>query len=174
VLRLRKRIAVLALALAGASVVAPPAEAGQTQGKVMAYFADWDVYARNYHVKDIETSGSAAKLTHLNYAFGNVADGQCAVGDPWADHDMPYDAAGSVSGQADSAEPGALYGSFNQLLQLKKLHPKLKVLWSFGGWTWSAGFTEAAKNPAAFAESCYGLVNDPRWAGVFDGIDIDW
>ncbi|MGW5747216.1 glycoside hydrolase family 18 protein, partial [Amycolatopsis sp. NPDC003861] len=32
----------------------------------------------------------------------------------------------------------------------------------------------AAKNPAAFAESCYNLVNDPRWAGVFDGIDIDW
>jgi chitinase len=174
VLRMRKRVAVIALALAGASVVAPPAEAGQAQGKVMAYFADWDVYGRNYHVKDIETSGSAAKLTHLNYAFGNVTGGGCAVGDPWADHDMPYDAAASVDGQADSAEPGALHGSFNQLLELKKLHPKLKVLWSFGGWTWSAGFTEAAKNPAAFAESCYNLVNDPRWAGVFDGIDVDW
>src|SRR6185369_14727518 len=171
---MRKRIAVVALALAGASVVAPPADAGQSQGKVMAYFADWDVYARGYHVKDIETSGSAAKLTHINYAFGNVTGGGCAVGDPWADHDMPYDAATSVSGQADSTEPGALHGSFNQLRELKKLHPGLKVLWSFGGWTWSAGFTEAAKNPAAFADSCYNLVNDPRWAGVFDGIDIDW
>ncbi|MEA5357930.1 glycoside hydrolase family 18 protein [Amycolatopsis sp., V23-08] len=175
-LRMRKRFAVAALALAAAAVVAPPAEAGQSHGgpsqdKVMAYFADWDVYARNYHVKDIETSGSAAKLTHINYAFGNVTGGGCAVGDPWADHDMPYDAAGSVNGQADS---GTLHGSFNQLLELKKLHPKLKVLWSFGGWTWSSGFTEAAKNPAAFAESCYNLVNDPRWAGVFDGIDIDW
>ncbi|MCR6485699.1 glycoside hydrolase family 18 protein [Amycolatopsis sp. OK19-0408] len=176
-LRMRKSIAAVALALVGAAVVAPPAaEAGQSRGghsqdKVMAYFADWDVYARNYHVKDIETSGSAAKLTHINYAFGNVTGGGCAVGDPWADHDMPYDATMSVNGQADS---GPLHGSFNQILQLKKLHPKLKVLWSFGGWTWSAGFGEAAKNPAAFAESCYNLVNDPRWAGVFDGIDIDW
>src|SRR5436305_4266885 len=99
---MRKRIVVAALALAGAAVVAPPADATPAQGKVMAYFADWDVYARGYHVKDIETSGSAAKLTHLNYAFGNVTGGGCAVGDPWADHDMPYDAATSVGGQADS------------------------------------------------------------------------
>src|SRR5690606_34499417 len=50
----------------------------------------------------------------------------------------------------------------------------LKVIWSFGGWTWSGGFGQAAQNPTAFANSCYNLVNDPRWAGVFDGIDIDW
>src|SRR5438105_3004049 len=25
-----------------------------------------------------------------------------------------------------------------------------------------------------FADSCYNLVKDPRWADVFDGIDIDW
>ncbi len=67
-----------------------------------------------------------------------------------------------------------LAGSFNQLKKLKAKHPGLKVLWSFGGWTWSGGFAQAAKNPAAFANSCYNLVNDPRWAGVFDGIDIDW
>ena len=171
--RLRKRVflAVTALALSLSSLAAPAADAGQSQSKVMAYFADWDVYARNYHVKDIETSGSAAKLTHINYAFGNVSGGKCLAGDPWADYQQPYEAAGSVNGQADT---GPLYGSFNQLLQLKKLHPKLKVLWSFGGWTWSSGFTEAAKDPAAFADSCYALVNDPQWAGLFDGIDIDW
>src|SRR5947208_15871112 len=54
------------------------------------------------------------------------------------------------------------------------MHPGLKVLWSFGGWTWSSGFAQAAQNPAAFADSCYKLVHDPRWNGVFDGIDIDW
>jgi chitinase len=182
VLRLRKRLPVViaAMALSVASFAAQPAVAApsqpqaKAQSKVMAYFADWDVYARNYHVKDIETSGSADKLTHINFAFGNVAGGQCTAGDPWADSDQPYDAAGSVSGVADSTDPGALHGSFNQLLELKKLHPGLKVIWSFGGWTWSAGFTEAAKNPAAFADSCYNLVNNPRWAGLFDGIDIDW
>jgi chitinase len=67
-----------------------------------------------------------------------------------------------------------LRGSFNQLKKLKAMHPGLKVVWSFGGWTWSGGFPQAAANPAAFANSCYNLVHDPRWNGVFDGIDIDW
>ncbi|RZM97293.1 glycoside hydrolase family 18 protein, partial [Streptomyces alfalfae] len=67
-----------------------------------------------------------------------------------------------------------LRGNFNQLRKLKKKHPDLKVLWSFGGWTWSGGFTEAAKNPEAFAKSCYDLVENSKWADVFDGIDIDW
>ncbi|AEM82844.1 glycoside hydrolase family 18 protein [Streptomyces violaceusniger] len=143
-------------------------------GKVVGYFTEWGIYQRNYHVKNVETSGSAAKLTHINYAFGNVTGGKCAIGDAYADYDKAYDAASSVDGQADTWDAGALRGNFNQLRKLKKLHPGLKVLWSFGGWTWSSGFTEAAKNPAAFAQSCYDLVEDPRWADVFDGIDIDW
>lgn len=142
--------------------------------RVVGYFTDWGVYGRNYHVKNIETSGSAAKLTHINYAFGNVTGGKCAVGDSYADYDRAYDAAGSVDGQADTWDNGALRGNFNQLRKLKKLHPDLKVIWSFGGWTWSGGFGDAAKDPAAFADSCYNLVKDPRWADVFDGIDIDW
>lgn len=149
----------------------PDASAGH---RVVGYFTDWGVYDRDYHVKNIETSGSAAKLTHINYAFGNVTGGKCAIGDAYADYDRFYDAAGSVDGKADTWDDGALRGNFNQLRKLKKLHPDLKVVWSFGGWTWSGGFGEAAKNPAAFAESCYGLVKDPRWADVFDGIDIDW
>ncbi|MET7901915.1 glycoside hydrolase family 18 protein [Streptomyces sp. NPDC005355] len=142
--------------------------------KVVGYFTEWGIYQRNYHVKNIETSGSAAKLTHINYAFGNVTGGNCAIGDAYADYDKAYDAASSVDGTADTWDAGALRGNFNQLRKLKKLHPNLKVLWSFGGWTWSSGFAEAAKNPTAFAQSCYDLVEDPRWADVFDGIDIDW
>lgn len=142
--------------------------------KVVGYFAEWGVYARNYHVKNIETSGSAAVLTHIVYAFGNVTNGQCVIGDSYADYDKAYDAAGSVDGVADTWDAGVLRGSFNQLRKLKKMHPGLKVLWSFGGWTWSGGFPQAAANPSAFADSCYALVKDPRWADVFDGIDIDW
>ncbi|WP_406466717.1 glycoside hydrolase family 18 protein [Streptomyces sp. NBC_01594] len=141
--------------------------------KVVGYFSDWGVYRRNYHVKNIETSGSADKLTHINYAFGNVTGGKCAVGDSYADYEKAYTADQSVDGVADTWDQ-PLRGSFNQLRKLKKLHPNLKVIWSFGGWTWSGGFGEAAKNPAAFAQSCYDLVEDPRWADVFDGIDIDW
>lgn len=65
-------------------------------------------------------------------------------------------------------------GSFNQLRKLKQMYPHIKVIWSFGGWSWSGGFGQAAGNASSFANSCYNLVNDPRWAGVFDGIDIDW
>ncbi|GGT80851.1 glycosyl hydrolase family 18 protein [Actinomadura citrea] len=142
-------------------------------GKVVGYFTNWGVYQRNYHVKNVETSGSAAKLTHINYAFGNVTGGRCAIGDSYADYDKAYTADQSVDGVADNWDQ-PLRGNFNQLRKLKKLHPGLKVLWSFGGWTWSGGFGQAAQNPAAFAESCYNLVEDPRWADVFDGIDIDW
>ncbi|WP_327259442.1 MULTISPECIES: glycoside hydrolase family 18 protein [unclassified Streptomyces] len=157
-------------AAAPATDAAAPTAAGD---KVVGYFTNWGVYQRNYHVENIETSGSADKLTHINYAFGNVTGGKCAIGDSYADYDKAYTADQSVDGVADTWDQD-LRGNFNQLRKLKKLHPDLKVIWSFGGWTWSGGFGEAAKNPAAFAESCYNLVEDPRWADVFDGIDIDW
>lgn len=141
--------------------------------KVVGYFAEWGVYGRNYHVKNIATSGSAAQLTHILYAFGNVQNGQCTIGDAYAAYEKAYDAAGSVDGVADTWDQ-ALRGNFNQLRKLKAMNPNLKVIWSFGGWTWSDGFPQAAQNPTAFANSCYSLVEDPRWADVFDGIDIDW
>lgn len=141
--------------------------------KVVGYFAEWGVYGRNYHVKNIETSGSASKLTHILYAFGNPAGGRCAIGDSYAAYDKAYTADQSVDGVADTWDQ-PLRGNFNQLRKLKAMHPGLKVIWSFGGWTWSGGFTQAAQNPQAFADSCYSLVEDPRWAEVFDGIDIDW
>ncbi|WP_442817278.1 glycosyl hydrolase family 18 protein [Streptomyces sp. NBC_01216] len=139
----------------------------------MGYFTNWGVYGRNYHVKNIVTSGSAAKLTHINYAFGNVTGGKCTIGDAYADYDKAYTAAQSVDGVADTWDQ-PLRGNFNQLRKLKQAYPNIKILWSFGGWTWSGGFGQAMQNPAAFAQSCYDLVEDPRWADVFDGIDLDW
>jgi chitinase len=147
---------------------------GTGGNKVVGYLTEWGVYARNYHVKNIDTSGSAAKLNVINYAFGNTTNGQCTIGDSYADYDKFYDAASSVDGVADTWDAGALRGNFNQLRKLKKKYPNIKVVWSFGGWTWSGGFGQAAANPTAFANSCYNLVKDPRWADVFDGIDIDW
>ena len=160
--------------LAGAGTAAATPSAQEAAGsKVVGYFTEWGVYDRNYHVKNVETSGSAAKLTHINYAFGNVTGGKCAMGDAYAATDKAYTADQSVDGVADTWDQ-PLRGNFNQLRKLKKKHPNLKVLWSFGGWTWSSGFGEAAKNPAAFAQSCYDLVENSKWADVFDGIDIDW
>ncbi|MFE7750664.1 glycosyl hydrolase family 18 protein [Streptomyces sp. NPDC057428] len=103
----------------------------------------------------------------------NVQGGKCTIGDSYADHEKAYTADQPVDGVADTWDQ-ELRGNFNQLRKLKKLHPGLKVIWSFGGWSWSGGFSEAAQDPATFAESCHSLVEDPRWADVFDGIDIDW
>ena len=140
----------------------------------IGYFTNWGVYERDYHVKDIVDSGSAEHLTHIMYAFGNVQGGECTIGDSNADYERHYSAEDSVDGEEDSWDPGALRGNFNQLLKLKEAYPHIQVVWSFGGWTWSGGFDEAAENPEHFAQSCYDLVNDSRWADVFDGIDIDW
>ncbi|MFR9797013.1 glycosyl hydrolase family 18 protein [Streptomyces sp. MS06] len=155
----------------GGGTTPPPPPTGD---KVrLGYFTEWGIYGRNYNVKNLVTSGSAAKITHINYAFGNVTNGKCAIGDSYADYDKAFTADNSVSGVADTWDQ-PLRGNFNQLRELKAMYPNLKVLWSFGGWTWSGGFGQAAQNPAAFAQSCYDLVEDPRWADVFDGIDIDW
>ncbi|MFD6886224.1 glycosyl hydrolase family 18 protein [Streptomyces sp. NPDC059957] len=151
-------------------VVDPPPPGGPVK---LGYFTNWGVYGRNYHVKNLVTSGSAAKITHINYAFGNVQGGKCTIGDSYADYEKAYTADQSVDGVADTWDQ-PLRGNFNQLRELKKKYPNIKVLWSFGGWTWSGGFGQAAANPAAFAQSCYDLVEDPRWADVFDGIDLDW
>ncbi|MCO4694750.1 glycoside hydrolase family 18 protein [Streptomyces sp. RO-S4] len=163
------------LAGAGTSTAtaATSAQEAAAGSKVVGYFTEWGTYDRKYYVKNIETSGSADRLTHINYAFGNVTGGKCAIGDSYAATERAYTAEESVDGVADTWDQ-PLRGTFNQLRELKAEHPDLKVIWSFGGWTWSGGFGEAAKDPAAFARSCLDLVEDPRWADVFDGIDIDW
>jgi chitinase len=177
------------------SVTTSQAPTGGSNRKV-GYFAQWGIYARNFKVKNIDASGQAAKLTHINYAFGNVNDqGRCfeanqaGVGDAWADYQTRFAAGDTVSGVADTYNQ-PLAGNFNQLKQLKAKYPNLKVNISLGGWTWSKFFSTAAlpANRAAFVSSCIDLFikgNLPMiggevqggpgaGAGVFDGIDLDW
>lgn len=168
--------------------------------QVGSYFTQWSVYQRNYHVKNIDASGAAAKLTFINYAFGNVYDdGRCNIitraesgngdgGDAYADYQKSYDAATSVDGVADRWDQ-PLKGNFNQLKKLKARHPQIKLFISLGGWTWSKNFSRYSATAAArqtMASSCIDLYlkgNLPvgegaggpgAAAGVFDGIDIDW
>lgn len=176
-------------------VVVPPGNR-----KIIGYFTQWGIYGRGYRVKNIDTSGSAARLTHINYAFGNVRNNRCEVGvtmpadpntgaggDAFADYTKSFQAGESVSGIADTWDQ-PLRGNWNQLKQLKARHPHLKVLISLGGWTWSRGFPSAARpeNRQAFVASCIdayirgnlpvtdGAGGPGAAAGVFDGIDIDW
>jgi chitinase len=200
-----RRIGV-ALALIGvvaATSTVPLAAANRGRGhhrskaEVVGYFIEWGIYGRQYFVKNVETSGSAAKLSVINYAFGNVAPASaddpgvvCKLADEWADYQRPWTAEESVDGQ-EVTWPRPILGNFQQLQALKALHPKLKVSISLGGWTFSKYFSDAALTKASrerFVSSCIDLfikgnIPDPGWggmggpgaaAGVFDGIDLDW
>jgi len=187
--------AVASLVLAAALLLATslPAAAegpsgGQREGdrqlQRVAYFVQWGIYARQYFVKNVATSGQAARLTTINYAFGGVAaDGTCSSLDPWADFQRPVSAQESVDGVADVAGQ-TLFGNFNQLRKLKQQFPHLRVVMSLGGFTGSTFFSDAALTEASrqkLVASCLDLFlkgNLPSGAGaaagVFDGIDIDW
>ncbi|WP_128818494.1 glycoside hydrolase family 18 protein [Streptomyces sp. S063] len=208
------RMTVAGVALALLAGVAPAATAGTAHGpsddgdrrdrgkghhrpayKNIGYFTQWGVYGRDFQVKDLDTSGAAARLTHINYAFGNVsAEGTCFTGnipgqaDAWADYARPIDAADSVDGVADT-DTQPLAGNFNQLRELKAKHPGLKVMISLGGWSWSTHFSDAVRTAAsrkALVASCIDLYikgnlpqdgargGDGAAAGLFDGIDVDW
>ncbi|GLZ30290.1 hypothetical protein Lesp02_24800 [Lentzea sp. NBRC 105346] len=158
---------------------------GHNRAKTVGYFTQWGIYGRNFLVKNLVDNGTAARLTHLNYAFGFLDEkGTCVSADAWADWQKPFTAEQSVSGKAD--EPGqALNGNLNQLKQLKAKFPKLHINISLGGWTGSKYFSNAALSPesrAAHVKSCVdmwikgNLPGLPEGAakGVFDGIDLDW
>ncbi|GAB1510336.1 glycosyl hydrolase family 18 protein [Actinophytocola sp. KF-1] len=143
----------------------------------VGYFVQWGIYGRQFFVRNLDTNGAAAKLTHINYAFGNIdpvnltclqgvtkgtsqnpqdpnqGDG---AGDADADYGRPMSAAQSVDGVADTGWE-KLRGNFNQLKKLKAKYPHLKVLISLGGWTYSKYFSDVAATDAArkkFVSSC--------------------
>jgi chitinase len=181
------------LAAAGPSTSTAGASARGSQ--VVGYYIEWGIYGRNYKVKDVETSGSADRLTVINYAFGNVAPDStgavvCKLTDEWADYQKPWTAEESVTGE-EVTWPRPILGNFQQLQALKQRHPQLKVLISLGGWTLSKYFSDAAltkQSRERLVSSCIDLfikgnIPSPGWggmggpgaaAGVFDGIDIDW
>jgi chitinase len=177
---------VAAAAAVTAVVAGAPASASVSSNYVkVGYFTQWGIYGRDFQLAKVQKSGAAARLTHLNYAFGPVtADGVCASADPWADWQTPFSDANSVDGVGDVAgQPIA--GNLNQLAELKRKNPKLRVLISLGGWSGSAYFSDAALTDASrkkLVSSCVDLwikgnltgLADGVGAGIFDGVDLDW
>jgi chitinase len=172
------------VALPGAAQAAAPAQAHNGGKVAIGYFTQWSIY-NGFLEKDLISDGAASKLTEINYAFSSVsAAGLCTSGDSWADYQRPFAATESVDGTADTATQ-ALAGNFNQLRELKAKYPKLKIVMSIGGWSWSGQFSQIASTAAgrqAFVNSCvdqYLNGNIPGLApgaakGIFDGLDIDW
>ncbi len=160
----RRLLAVGAAVLVGITAAPTAAQAHQKKSYVkVGYFTQWGIYGRDFQLAKVQQSGAAAGLTHLNYAFGPVtAAGVCDSADPWADWQTPFSDALSVDGVADVAgQPIA--GNLNQLAELKKKNPKLRVLISLGGWTGSATFSDAALTDASrkkLVSSCVDLWPD--------------
>jgi len=178
-----------ALVLCGAPAFA---QNSNSQGKILAgYFEEWSIYYANYNLANLESNGSAAKLSHLIYAFGDVSasasdpsSNTCVIADAWADfenNNLP-----PVGGIADS---WPLFGNFAEILKLKQLHPNLKTVISLGGASAAeaSAFSTAASTQAgrqALVSACINMFvvgnvgsdwNGPITApGLFDGFNIDW
>jgi chitinase len=127
------------------------------------YFAP--TVARGFPVSAVD----ADRLTHLNYAFGNISpEGLAVLGDSCFDIGVCPD-----DRQDPNPVPG---GNFAELRRLKERHPHLRTFISIGGWSWSEHFSDAAVSPEArrrFVESALATFFHAH-PGVFDGVDLDW
>ncbi|NGN96118.1 glycoside hydrolase family 18 protein [Grimontia sp. S25] len=172
--------------LAGAALSACLATPALAENHVVGgYFADWQ-YANAdnpYTVKDIP----ADQLTHVIYAFLSMCGPHngaselvqqqvakaCEGKAPFSAIVVDQEAAMEVD-FGDVSVDVPYKGHFAQLAELKKTHPDLKILPSFGGWTMSEPFHAMAKDEAAikqFAKSAVALIAEYDF---FDGIDLDW
>ncbi len=136
--------------------------------KVVGYYAQWSIYARDFNVPKIDGS----KITHLNYSFyGTTYDPahpentklKCL--DTYADFEhmeggIPWDAP--------------VKGNFYDLMKLKEKYPHLKVLISVGGWTKGQDLSPIAASPVARAALAADMANFITTYPFIDGFDIDW
>ena len=153
---------------------------GQRHPLLVGYFSMSSLYTSPpFFVKELADNGSAALLDQINYSAGSVRDGHCSVGDPLADVLAPYPAQNSVDGTEDDPRFG-VHGYFQQLQELKRRYPRLKILISLEGR--AADFAQDAKpeNRATFVSSCVDVfLRGHLFPGIdapllFDGFDIDW
>lgn len=136
--------------------------------KVVGYYAQWSIYARDFNVPQIDGS----KLTHLNYSFyGTTFDPahpentKLLCLDSYADFEhmeggIPWDAP--------------VKGNFYDLMKLKQKYPHLKILISVGGWTKGQDLSPIAASPVARAALATDMANFITKYPFIDGFDIDW
>ncbi len=147
---------------------------------VAAYFPEWGIYGRDYPIAAVP----ADRLTHLIYAFAQIdPSGRMALFDGYAATEKRFtDPTDAVGGEADSwsypaEDPRSsqeVWGNFNQISELKALHPHLRTSMAIGGWTLSGNISstfDTAGEREVFAQS---VVDFLRSYTMFDGVDFDW
>ena len=168
--------------MAGAGQGFARSQAGPRAGhpKLVGYFPQWGMYETPaYTVNRLSRSGAAARLDQVNYAQGFVTGGRCSVADPHADMDFSFKAMDSVDGVADAPDQ-PLRGNFHQLIELKRMYPRVKVLISLEGRAPDFAADAAPAQRKAFVTSCVQLFMAGHLApgveagALFDGIDVDW
>ena len=182
-LRLRWEMAFLALALVCTSSRAhavPHPGARHAPRLIVGYFNNSSLYSNTpFYVKNLLTSGSAARLNQINYASASVRNGRCSLADPVADLETTYTPENSVNGTAD--DPSSSFrGYFHQLEELKRKYPRLRLLISLEGRASDFAIDARPEYRAAFVASCVNLYLRGEFADgvkrphLFDGIDVDW
>jgi chitinase len=147
---------------------------------VAAYFPEWGIYGRDVQIADVP----ADQLTHLIYAFARIGpDGRMQLFDSYAATEKRFtDSGDAVGGNADSwyyppedaRANQSVWGNFNQIAELKQLHPHLRTSIAIGGWTLSGNFSttlDSAAEREVFTDS---VVDFLTTYTMFDGVDFDW
>ena len=141
--------------------------------KVIGYFAQWDLYDRNYSVSDVP----ADKLTHIMYCF-------CLPNPSRADYDLlvankrtppsPYKAPPTLpEGTLIVHDGWAFSNHIKDLQALKVKYPHLKICVSVGGATLSWNMSKILANTTTRKTFVDSSVKFMLQHG-FDGFDLDW
>ena len=133
-------VALLLLTRPAAANTPPP---GKPPYVVIAYVGG---YRGLFNADSIEVE----KLTHINYAFVDIRDGQA-----WLHNE-----------RTDTT-------NLRRLVATHIRNPDLKILISVGGWAWSKHFSDAALTDSSRLRFAVSAVDIVATYGL-DGVDIDW
>ncbi|CAM3884147.1 glycosyl hydrolase family 18 protein [Cohnella lubricantis] len=151
----------------------PSAETEAVPGhnyNIITYYTSWSIYARDFQPEDI----AANQITHINYAFSDLCwRGMSSAAAACQNDDVPLQKDYVYDGEMVVGDPAADLANFAALNELKRTNPKLKLMVSVGGWSWSNFFSDMAateETRRAFANSVVEFLR----AYQLDGLDIDW
>ncbi|GFO03262.1 chitinase [Plakobranchus ocellatus] len=142
---------------------APPTSSASTEGppvgapcqRRVCYHTNWSQY-RTGAGKFLPADLDPFLCTHIMYSFANLVNNRL-VPFEWNDESTDH-----------------RLGHYEQVTDLKKENPELKVLLAVGGWTMGSNpFTEMVATPETRADFIFSSIDFLRERN-FDGLDLDW